>query len=187
MAEQLLAEIDWFPAGSSPEPPMVDCLSLATPGSRASRAPTCSHSMPTTCCTRPDYGGCSTTSPHASDVVATYGILERFDTTGSVGSPAIFRGIRTCWCTGLHRRDGVVPPVAWLELGGYPTVDRLYGWEDHDLWLSIAERGLRADLVRSIIGRRREQPGSMRKISDVDMASNFVTLRERHPRLPWPS
>jgi hypothetical protein len=76
---------------------------------------------------------------------------------------------------------------SWLELGGYSTADGLYGWEDYDLWLTVAERGQRADLVRSIIGRYREQPGSMRKISDVDMASNFVILRERHPRLPWPS
>ena len=81
----------------------------------------------------------------------------------------------------LFRRD------AWTELGGYSTADGLYGWEDYDLWLTVAERGQRADLVRSIIGRYREQPGSMRKISDVDMASNFVILRERHPRLPWPS
>ena len=50
-----------------------------------------------------------------------------------------------------------------------------------------AERGWRADLVARIVGRYREQPGSMRKISDIDMATNFVTLRERHPRLPWPS
>ncbi len=73
------------------------------------------------------------------------------------------------------------------DLGGYSTADGVDGWEDYDLWLTVAERGLRADLVRSIIGRYREQPGSMRKISDIDMASNFVTLRERHPRLPWPS
>ncbi|MEY4230107.1 MAG: hypothetical protein RLZZ362_956, partial [Actinomycetota bacterium] len=59
--------------------------------------------------------------------------------------------------------------------------------EDYDLWLSAAERGWRAQIVTSVVGRYREQPGSMRKISDIDIASNFVTLRERHPRLPWPS
>jgi Glycosyl transferase family 2 len=123
-----------------------------------------------------------------SDVVAAYGILERFDTTGSVGltshlpwDPDLLVHGAFIDAMALFRRD------AWLQLGGYSTADGLYGWEDYDLWLTAAERGQRADLVRAIVGRYREQPGSMRKISDVDMASNFVTLRERHPRLPWPS
>ena len=122
------------------------------------------------------------------DVVAAYGILERFDTTGSLGltshlpwDPDLLVHGAFIDAMAMFRRE------AWLELGGYSTADGLYGWEDYDLWLTVAERGLRADLVRSIVGRYREQPGSMRKISDVDMASNFVTLRERHPRLPWPS
>jgi glycosyltransferase involved in cell wall biosynthesis len=123
-----------------------------------------------------------------TDVVAAYGILERFDTTGSLGltshlpwDPDLLVHGAFIDAMAMFRRD------AWLELGGYSTDDGLYGWEDYDLWLSVAERDKRADLVRSIVGRYREQPGSMRKISDVDMASNFVTLRERHPRLPWPS
>ncbi len=75
---------------------------------------------------------------------------------------------------------------AWREVGGYEDPG-FYGWEDYDLWLALAERGRRASLVTSVVGRYREQAGSMRRISDIDMASNFVTLRERHPRLPWPS
>ncbi|MEP7203475.1 MAG: glycosyltransferase, partial [Ilumatobacteraceae bacterium] len=119
-----------------------------------------------------------------ADVVAAYGILERFDTTGSLGltshlpwDPDLLVHGAFIDAMSMFRRD------KWLELGGYSTADGLYGWEDYDLWLTVAERGQRADLVRSIVGRYREQPGSMRKISDVDMASNFVTLRERHPRL----
>ena len=123
-----------------------------------------------------------------TDVVAAYGILERFDTTGSLGLTS-----HLPWDPDLLVQGAFIDAMsmfrrtAWMDLGGYSTADGLYGWEDYDLWLTVAERGLRADLVRSIIGRYREQPGSMRKISDVDMASNFVTLRERHPRLPWPS
>jgi len=75
----------------------------------------------------------------------------------------------------------------WAELGGYASDADIHGWEDYDLWLAAAERGWRADLVGTIVGRYREQPSSMRKISDIDMAANFVILRERHPRLPWPS
>ncbi|HEX2785189.1 MAG TPA: glycosyltransferase family 2 protein, partial [Ilumatobacteraceae bacterium] len=125
-----------------------------------------------------------------SDVVAAYGILERFDTTGSLGLTS-----HLPWDPDLLVQGAYIDAMAlfrraaWQELGGYRVSTRSMegGWEDYDLWLSVAERGLRADLVRSIVGRYREQPGSMRKISDVDMASNFVTLRERHPRLPWPS
>ncbi|MEO7370896.1 MAG: glycosyltransferase family 2 protein, partial [Ilumatobacteraceae bacterium] len=122
------------------------------------------------------------------EVVAAYGILERFDTTGSVGLTS-----HLPWDADLLVHGAFIDAMAlfrreaWSGLGGYSTADGLYGWEDYDLWLSVAETGGRADLVRSIVGRYREQPGSMRKISDVDMASNFVTLRERHPRLPWPS
>lgn len=122
------------------------------------------------------------------DVVAAYGILERFDATGSLGLTS-----HLPWDPDLLVHGAFIDAMAmfrrtsWLELGGYSTADGLYGWEDYDLWLTVAERNQRADLVRSVVGRYREQPGSMRKISDVDMASNFVILRERHPRLPWPS
>lgn len=122
------------------------------------------------------------------DVVAAYGLLERFDETGALGLTSHLPWDVDLLVHGayidamaLFRRD------AWLALGGYGEADGIYGWEDYDLWLCAAEAGQRASLVTSVVGRYREQPGSMRKISDVDMASNFVTLRERHPRLPWPS
>ncbi len=122
------------------------------------------------------------------DVVAAYGLLERFDETGALGltshlpwDPELLVHGAFIDAMAMFRRD------AWFELGGYADHDGIFGWEDYDLWLTVAERGRRASLVTSIVGRYREQAGSMRKISDVDMASNFVVLRERHPRLPWPS
>ena len=122
------------------------------------------------------------------DVVAAYGLLERFDETGALGltshlpwDPDLLVHGAFIDAMAMFRKD------AWLELGGYSEADGIYGWEDYDLWLATAERGRRASLVTSVVGRYREQPGSMRKISDIDMATNFVTLRERHPRLPWPS
>jgi Glycosyl transferase family 2 len=122
------------------------------------------------------------------DVIAAYGLLERFDERGSIGLTS-----HLPWDVDLLVRGAFIDAMAmfrraaWLELGGYADADGVYGWEDYDLWLAAAERGKRASLITSIVGRYREQPGSMRKISDIDMASNFVTLRERHPRLPWPS
>jgi hypothetical protein len=81
----------------------------------------------------------------------------------------------------LFRRD------EFLEVGGFPSVPELHGWEHHDVWLSFAERGRRAELVRSIVGRRRASGGPKSPLRDIDVASTFVELRARHPRLPWPS
>jgi hypothetical protein len=78
---------------------------------------------------------------------------------------------------------------AWSQLGGYVTPSQGVedGWEEYDLWLSVADGGLRAELVGSIVGRSRQQHSAMLKIIDVDTASSLVILRERHPRLPWKS
>jgi glycosyltransferase involved in cell wall biosynthesis len=122
------------------------------------------------------------------EVVAAYGMLERFDDAGSVGLTS-----HLPWDVDLLVLGAYIDAMAmfrrdrWAELGGYADSVDVYGWEDYDLWLAAAERGLRADLVAQFVGRYREQAGSMRKISDVDMATTFVALRDRHPRLPWPS
>ena len=121
-------------------------------------------------------------------VIAAYGILERFDADGSVGLTS-----HLPWDVDLLVQGAYIDAMAlfrrsaWADVGGYHDSPDVYGWEDYDMWLGAASRGLRADLVTQFVGRYREQVGSMRKISDIDMASNFITLRQRHPRLPWPS
>jgi len=123
-----------------------------------------------------------------AEVVAAYGLLERFDERGAVGLTS-----HLPWDVELLVQGAYIDAMAmlrrsaWEQLGGYASSSAIYGWEDYDLWLATAERGWRADLVTRVVGRYREQPGSMRRISDIDMATNFVVLRERHPRLPWPS
>lgn len=120
--------------------------------------------------------------------VAAYGLLERFDDTGALGLRS-----HLPWDVELLVLDGYIDTMAmyrrqaWSDLGGFVEPPGVGGWEGYDLWLSIAERGWRADLVAQVVGRYREHPGSMRTISDIDPATNFVALRERHPRLPWPS
>ncbi|MEZ5225016.1 MAG: glycosyltransferase [Ilumatobacteraceae bacterium] len=122
------------------------------------------------------------------DVVAAYGLLERFDERGALGLTS-----HLPWDPDLLVHGAFIDAMAmfrrsaWTALGGYGVDSGIHGWEDYDLWLATAERGLRASLVPAVVGRYREQAGSMRKISDIDMATNFVTLRARHPRLPWPS
>jgi hypothetical protein len=188
-AERMLAELDWFPATLVARAANGGLPVARNAGFNRARAPFVfaldadNALYPTGLRRLLDH-----LSAAPSDVVAAYGILERFDTTGSLGltshlpwDPDLLVHGAFIDAMALFRRQ------AWLDLGGYSTADGLYGWEDYDLWLTVAERGQRADLVRSVVGRYREQPGSMRKISDIDMPTNFVTLRERHPRLPWPS
>lgn len=124
----------------------------------------------------------------SEDVVAAYGILERFDTAGSVGVTS-----HLPWDVDLLVQGAYIDAMALFrrtafeELGGYEDPPGIGGWEDYDWWLRAAEDGRRAQLVASYVGRYREHAGSMRRISDIDMAGSFVTLRNRHPRLPWPS
>ncbi len=189
VAERLLDAIAWFPVALIARAANGGLAAARNTGFNAARAPyvfaldAASVVYPTGLRLLHDH---LVAAP--ADVVAAYGILERFDTTGSLGltshlpwAPDLL--VQEAFIDGmaLFRRD------AWLELGGHSPDARLLGWDDHDPWLSIAELGQRADLVRSIVGRRREPSESMRKISDVDRASTFVLLRERHPRLPWPS
>jgi glycosyltransferase involved in cell wall biosynthesis len=121
-------------------------------------------------------------------VVAAYGLLERFDETGALGLTS-----HLPWDADLLVIDGYIDTMALFrrqacsDLGGFAEPTGVGGWEGYDLWLSAAERGWRADLVTQVVGRYREHPGSMSTISNIDQATNFVALRERHPRLAWPS
>jgi Glycosyl transferase family 2 len=191
IAEQLLAEIDWYPAMLIARAANGGTAVARNVGFNTARAP---HVLAL-------HAG-STLYPTGlrrlldglhdapTDVVATYGLVERFDTTGSLGLSGHLPWDIELLVNGefpdtvaMFRRD------AWSDLGGYttPTGGVEDDWEQYDLWLSVAERGLRAGLVGSVIGRHRQPLASMLNVSKIDTASTFITLRERHPRLPWPS
>ena len=142
------------------------------------------------CCTRRASPRCSTCSADApDDVVAAYGILERFDETGSVGVTSHLPWDVDLLVVGrVHRRDG---PVASL---GARRARRLRGTRRRSAGGRTTTCGCAPPGTapgpswcrRSSAGYR-EHAGSMRRISDIDMLESFVILRERHPRLPWPS
>ena len=75
------------------------------------------------------------------DVVATYGLLERFDERGAVGLTS-----HLPWDPDLLVHGAYIDAMAmfradaWRSLGGYVDPG-FYGWEDYDLWLTVAERG----------------------------------------------
>ena len=191
VVEQLLAEIDWFPATLLVRAANGGPAVARNAGFSAARAPhvltlvagstlypTGLHRLRDRLLAAP------------SDVVATYGVVERFDTTGSIGLAGhlpwdielLVKG-EFAATVAMFRRE------AWTQLGGFttPTGGVEDGWEDYDLWLSAAGKGLRAEHVGSVIGRLREPLASLLNLAEIDTASTFITLRERHPRLPWPS
>jgi len=68
-----------------------------------------------------------------------------------------------------------------LELGGYSEDIRLYGWEDHDLWCRIAERGGHGLFVPEILCRYRQSEHSMLSISEIDGTEAKSLFRDRYP------
>lgn len=191
LAERLLEAIDWYPATLMARAANGGPAVARNVGFNAARA---SHVLVL------DAG--STLYPTGlrrlldglldapSDVVATYGIVEQFDTTGPLGLSS-----HLPWSAELLVQGAFVDAAAlfrrqaWTDIGGYRTpADGVEdGWEEYDLWLAVAERDLRAEHVGSVVARHRRRPAAMLEISDVDVASTFLILRERHPRLPWPS
>lgn len=69
------------------------------------------------------------------------------------------------------------------EVGGYIVDPRTYGYEDYDLWCTIAEQGWRGLHVREILGRYRTSAVSMGGIMDLSISDSVGVIVERHPRL----
>jgi glycosyltransferase involved in cell wall biosynthesis len=70
--------------------------------------------------------------------------------------------------------------------GGYRTDERIYGWEDWDLWLRLAVSGEHGVHVPEMLGRYRTQQTSMISLSNLGADEMRAHLRARYPTLPWP-
>jgi hypothetical protein len=71
--------------------------------------------------------------------------------------------------------------------GGYRDDDEwIYGWEDWDLWLRLAEAGEHGAHVNEMLGRYRTQRTSMISMSNLAKDAMIAHLRSRYPTLPWP-
>ena len=72
--------------------------------------------------------------------------------------------------------------------GGYrDDDDSIYGWEDWDLWLRLAEAGEHGVHVPEMLGRYRTQRTSMISMSNLAADAMRAHLVERYPTLPWPA
>ena len=64
---------------------------------------------------------------------------------------------------------------ALLEVGGYVTDPRLYGWEDFALWCAFADRGWGAVRVAEILARYRLALHSMISVTNIDTSVVWIS------------
>jgi hypothetical protein len=121
------------------------------------------------------------------DAAAAYSALEDFGAARGVRSAVAWDPERLCVANyidaqALWRRS------AWQRLGGYRCDDdHVFGWEDWDLWLRLADDGGHAVSVPQILGRYRVQVGSMIALTNLATDEAIDAIRRRYPRLPWPA
>jgi GT2 family glycosyltransferase len=127
---------------------------------------------------------------------AAYGLIARYDQeTG--GSPGLLSALD--WDVRRLVESPYIDAMALFDrrilrdLGGY-SVDLIehgwFGWEDYDLWLSIAQAGHQVRHVPQVVARYREHPGAMLRRTNRDTVAlarhlqrKFASLIERHPGL----
>lgn len=113
-----------------------------------------------------------------------YGIIEAFDGDGPTG---LMNWLD--WDPERLREGNYIDAMAMLrrgpleEVGGYATDPALYGWEDFDLWLAFASRGMRGIRVPDFVARYRQSPHSMIALANVDILASWGSLLRRHPAL----
>jgi Glycosyl transferase family 2/Glycosyl transferases group 1 len=127
--------------------------------------------------------GALRTNPTAA---AAYSILEDFGSATGVRSAVAWDVDRLCAANYIDAQ-AMWRVDAWRRLGGYRADDdEVYGWEDWDLWLRLADSGGAALLVPQILGRYRVQLSSMISLTNLATDGAIDAIRARYPRLPWP-
>ncbi|MGD1058493.1 MAG: glycosyltransferase [Solirubrobacteraceae bacterium] len=113
-----------------------------------------------------------------------YGIMERFSTDGP-------KGLLSCFgwdperlrCGNYIDAFALIRREALVALNGYSYDHRLYGWEDYDLWVRIAEAGQHGVFVPEIIARYRVGHSSMISQTNFSTADAYVALVDHAPNL----
>lgn len=113
-----------------------------------------------------------------------YGLIEQFDTQGPTGLLSWHH-----WDPRRLAYGNYIDAMALVrrsvldELGGFPTDERLYGWEDLALWCALAQAGMRGRLVPEIVARYRTSRHSMIGLTNIDTSEAWSLLIERYPFL----
>lgn len=109
-----------------------------------------------------------------------YGIIEQFGVDGPVGLMSYLG-----WDAERLRYGNFVDAMAMvrrsalLEVGGYVTDPRLYGWEDFALWCTFADRGSAGVRVPEIVARYRLALHSMISVTNIDSSAAWSLLLDR--------
>jgi hypothetical protein len=113
-----------------------------------------------------------------------YGIMERFSADGPTGlvstfgwDPERLRSSNYIDAFSLIRREAIV------AMGGYTEEARLFGWEDYDLWVRMAEAGRHGTFVPEIVARYKVGHSSMISLTNVSTADAYAALADHAPNL----
>jgi hypothetical protein len=117
---------------------------------------------------------------------AAYSILEEFGDAHGVRGATDWDVERLCRANYIDAQ-AMWRKTSWAELGGYrDDDDNVFGWEDWDLWLRLAECDGHAVLRREILGRYRVQQGSMIALTNLAADDARAATIALYPSLPWP-
>ncbi|MEO5899099.1 MAG: glycosyltransferase family A protein, partial [Ilumatobacteraceae bacterium] len=120
------------------------------------------------------------------EAAGAYGILEDVGDQRHLRSALAWDVGRLCVANYIDAQAMLRRPT-WERFGGYRGDDPdVFGWEDWDLWLRIAEAGEHLTLVPEILGRYRVQAGSMIALTNLGHEDAIASIRRRYPTLPWP-
>jgi hypothetical protein len=113
-----------------------------------------------------------------------YGIIERFSAEGSQNlmntlgwEPERLRSSNYIDAFTLIRRE------ALEAINGYSSSPHLYGWEDYDLWVRMAESGRWGAFVSEIVARYRVGYSSMISETNVSTADAYAAIADHAPGL----
>ncbi|HEY2055911.1 MAG TPA: glycosyltransferase [Solirubrobacterales bacterium] len=116
-----------------------------------------------------------------------YGIIETFGKSGPIGLMSWLD-----WDPAHLRQGNYIDAMAMLRrsalerIGGYPTDEALFGWEDFSVWLAMADAGMNGVRVPQFVARYRVAPHSMISISNIDTSAAWATLLRKYPSLTEP-
>jgi glycosyltransferase involved in cell wall biosynthesis len=121
---------------------------------------------------------------HDENAAYAYGAAERFRGDQPVGLLNVYG-----WNPNRFRDGNYIDAMAMIrtarlrEAGGYRRDRRLYGWEDYDLWVRMAEREMYGAFVPSVIARYRQTDHSMLTVTNVSGAEAKSIIAEAAPAI----
>ena len=96
------------------------------------------------------------------------------------------------WDVALLARGNYIDAMAMLRRSAFDAAGRydanhgIWGWEDYELWLRMANMGYEGVLVPTLVGRYEVHEGSMIETVNLDSRHIYSELRRQYPSLPWP-